>query len=209
MEKALPPPTTAPRSSDRQPEASQFSHSREVRDRASLISWSQVGLTPAPAPNLSGVFASPMSSAQVVVAWPARDLRLRSFPPPRIAHLDGSARDCLPGSLSGSSGWRFLYSGAGAEPLTWGVAHVARTAGRTGSSILPTAANLLAGSPLLAVIILAASVCTLAGEHSFLSSSLPMWLPLRSACVLRRQTAPALPIAMPALCFSPDPVRGR
>lgn len=29
-----------------------------------------------------------------------------------------------------------------------------------------------------------------------------------SECVLRRLTAPALATPMPALCFSPDPVRG-
>ena len=40
-----------------------------------------------------------------------------------------------------------------------------------------------------------------AGWRSFFQSSyLPMWLPLRSECVLQRLTAPALATPMPALC---------
>ena len=106
METSLPPPTTAPRSSDQRPDASQFSHSREVRDLASLISWSKVGLTPAPAPTLSAHLTARVSLSS---SRPGPFAPL-SLPPPRAFHVEGSSRDCLPGSLSGSeSGWRFLF----------------------------------------------------------------------------------------------------
>ena len=133
MQSRLAPPTTAPRSSDRRPDARQFSRdSREVRDLASLISWTKVGLTPAPAPNLSapltarvswssscpGPLAPPLLQRDTVSTDRCRrstkaSLRSRrghpaSFPPPRSVQ-DGSSRDCLPGSLSGFAGWRSLF----------------------------------------------------------------------------------------------------
>lgn len=222
MQAFIAPPTTAPRSSDRGPDASQFSqYSREVRDLASLISWTKVGLTPAPAPisahlparvfsppHVPGPFAplrlplsrnrpteiswqvtfpvgsvgcetvrwqrNPQSGAEVAGMPGPSQPEPTPLPPPRAFHVEGSARDCLPGSLSGSSGWRFPLSGAGAEPLTWGAGSTTHPVGRTGSSILPTAAN-------------------------FPSSYIPARL---AVCALRRRTRPVSEVSpMPGVCF--------
>jgi len=114
MQAFIAPPTPAPRSSDRQPDASQFSF-------------------PLSAPLPAGVLIAPLFPGP---------LAPHHLPPPRAFHVEGSPRDCLPGALSGFAGWRSLFP----------------------------------------------------------SSYLPMWLPLRSECVLQRLTAPALATPMPALC---------
>lgn len=133
MESHLPPPTTAPRSSDRGPDASQFLFpiSAPLPARDSSLSSRPGPLAPLRLPlsrnrpmEISWQVMFPMGSVGCeTVRWQRNPVyragvagmpgpsqpEPSSFPPPRAFHLEGSSRDCLPGSLSGFTGWRSLF----------------------------------------------------------------------------------------------------